>query len=410
MSNTDPGPPTPDAHAPLPGAAWFLQQLAPTRVSLACWDAQRRLRLASSAWCAWFGVNEHQALGEMLAHLLGAHFTPAFEARLTAAERGETVEYDDCHAQGEGLAPWRRIRLATTSDPSTGDRLTCMVMTDITREQARQSIMQRQQAQIRDLQQQLQGYQRDTAELERLRTLLDWRTTMLTERNDMLHLLSHEIRQPLNNASAAMQATLKAINDLGLEDATPAARALLRAETVLHQVISTLDNTLAAGTILTLVEKTSPADDTDLPTLIGLTLHDIAAEVRPRIQVEWLTNTRTVQLHPALMRLAIRNLLHNALAYAPPGTPVVLRISEIDDPLNLIIEVIDQGNGIPEELRPRLFEKGSRGDNSRHRTGAGLGLFIVHSVMQLHRGRVEVRDHPPQGTIMRLLAPQGLTD
>ena len=377
---------------------------------MACWDTQLRVRLASSAWCAWFGVAEAQATGQMLPALLGAEYSPGLEARLEAALRGETVEYDDCHAEGEGIAPWRRIRLSPTVDPTTGEPLICMLMTDITREQARQSIMQRQQAQILSLQQQLQGLQRDTAELERLRTLLDWRTTMLTERNDMLHLLSHEIRQPLNNASAAMQATLKAINDLGLEDATPASRALLRAESVLHQVISTLDNTLAAGTILTLVEKTSPADDTDLPTLIGLTLHDIAADVRPRIQVEWLTNTRTVQLHPALMRLAIRNLLHNALAYAPEKSSVVLRISEMDDPLNLIIEVLDQGPGIPQELRPRLFEKGSRGTNSRHRAGAGLGLFIVHSVMQLHHGRVEVLDNLPQGTIMRLVAPQGLTD
>jgi two-component system OmpR family sensor kinase len=410
MHNATQPPHASDAQASLPGADWFLRQLASSTVGMACWDKQLKVHLASSAWCTWFGVNELQATGATLPALLGAEYTPGLEARITAALNDESVEYDDCHAEGEGIAPWRRIRIFPAAHPTTGEPLTCMLMTDITREQARQNIMQRQQAQILALQQQLQGYQRDTAELERLRTLLDWRTTMLTERNDMLHLLSHEIRQPLNNASAAMQATLKAINDLGLEDATPASRALLRAENVLHQVISTLDNTLAAGTILTLVEKTSPADDTDLPTLIGLTLHDIAADVRPRILTEWLTNTRTVQLHPALMRLAIRNLLHNALAYAPPDSAVVLRISEIDDPLNLIIEVIDQGPGIPEDLRPRLFEKGSRGTNSRHRAGAGLGLFIVHSVMQLHHGRVEVSGHQPHGTIMRLVAPQGLTD
>jgi signal transduction histidine kinase len=143
---------------------------------------------------------------------------------------------------------------------------------------------------------------------------------MLSEHNEMLQLLSHEIRQPLNNASAAMQATLKAIEDLHLADARPAARALLRAEHVLQQVIGTLDNTLTAGTILAAGGKAGASSETDLPTLIKLVLHDIAADLRPRIDVQWLTTARTVQLHPALMRLTLRNLLNNALAYAPADT------------------------------------------------------------------------------------------
>ena len=224
----------------------------------------------------------------------------------------------------------------------------------------------------------------------------------------MLQLLSHEIRQPLNNASAAMQATLKAIEDLHLADAAPAARALLRAEHVLQQVIGTLDNTLTAGTILAAGGKAGASSETDLPTLIKLVLHDIAADLRPRIDVQWLTTARTVQLHPALMRLTLRNLLNNALAYAPADTRVQLRISESDEPLALILEVMDQGPGISEELLPRLFEKGSRGNHSR--PGAGLGLFIVHSVLQLHQGTVQALPHSPHGTIMRLVIPQGLAE
>ncbi|MPM55572.1 Sensor histidine kinase CitA [bioreactor metagenome] len=89
---------------------------------------------------------------------------------------------------------------------------------------------------------------------------------------------------------------------------------------------------------------------------------------------------------------------------------MTLRISESDDPLALIIEVLDNGPGIAEELRPRLFEKGSRGSATRNRAGAGLGLFIVRSVMQLHQGTVEALPNEPQGTIMRLIIPQGLAD
>ena len=110
------------------------------------------------------------------------------------------------------------------------------------------------------------------------------------------------------------------------------------------------------------------------------------------------------------MRLTIRNLLHNALAYAPAETQVALRISESDEPLALILEVIDQGPGIPAELLPRLFDKGSRGNHSHNRPGAGLGLFIVRSVLQLHQGTVEALPHSPHGTVMRLVIPQGLAE
>ena len=110
------------------------------------------------------------------------------------------------------------------------------------------------------------------------------------------------------------------------------------------------------------------------------------------------------------MRLTIRNLLNNALAYAPVDTQVELRISESDEPLALILEVADSGPGIPEDLLPRLFDKGSRGSNSHSRPGAGLGLFIVRSVLQLHQGTVEALPHSPHGTIMRLVIPQGLAE
>jgi len=76
----------------------------------------------------------------------------------------------------------------------------------------------------------------------------------------------------------------------------------------------------------------------------------------------------------------------------------------------LILEVADSGPGIPEDLLPRLFDKGSRGHNSRHRTGAGLGLFIVRSVLQLHQGTVQALPNLPQGTVMRLVIPQGLAE
>lgn len=415
-----PSPASPDSGASRPEAPppdnWFMpgqlaRLFAPTGVDLAFWGADGIVRMATPGWCAWFGLDPSNVVGRHLHALLDADYLQQWQTAFNAAAHGEATHYMDHQALWQGQAARRQVHLsprlphfAHAARTGHGADGVLMTMTDATLAHA-------QQQQIAQLQQQSEAQAGDAAELARLRALLDWRTAMLTEHSEMLHLLSHEIRQPLNNASAAIQATTRAIVALQLPDTDPASKALVRAEHVLQQVIGTLDNTLAAGTILAAGGRAGASSDTDLPTLIDLVLHDIAADQRTRIHLLWETDTRTVQLHPALMRLTIRNLLNNALAYAPEATGVTLRIAESEDPLALVIEVADSGPGIADELRPRLFEKGSRGHGpGRNRTGAGLGLFIVRSVMQLHQGTVEALPNEPHGTIMRLVIPQGLAD
>jgi signal transduction histidine kinase len=115
-----------------------------------------------------------------------------------------------------------------------------------------------------------------------------------------------------------------------------------------------------------------------------------------------------VQLQPVLMRLALCNVLANALAYSPPGSTVRLAISDSEDPLAIVFEVSDLGDGIPADLLPTVFDKGTRGRNARAKAGAGLGLYIVRKVVSLHRGSIEILPNAPRGSIVRLSIPQGV--
>ncbi|MBN8480034.1 MAG: PAS domain-containing protein [Xanthomonadales bacterium] len=372
-------------------------------------DADQRVRMASSAWCAWYGIDPAKVEGQAYESVVGAARHARHRLHLELARRGTATVFEDERVDALGTSRWCHVHLAPDVGES-GDRGVLLVQFDITAERARDEVIARQREQLHAGLSDRRRSDAVHAELEKTRTLLDWRTAMLTERNEMLHLLSHEIRQPLSNASAALQATTRTVGSLQLAEATPALLALARAETVLAQVIGTLDNTLAAGTILAIGEDPAHLSDNDLPTLIQLVLGDIAADARARIRLEWRTGTRTVRLHPTLMRLTLRNLLNNALAYSPDRGQVLVRITESDEPLALVIDVCDEGTGIPAELRPRLFEKGARGANSRLRPGAGLGLYIVRSVMNIHRGRVDALANSPSGTIMRLTLPQGIGD
>ena len=242
---------------------------------------------------------------------------------------------------------------------------------------------------------------------EELRRLLEERDQMLAEREDMLRLLAHEVRQPLNNASAALESASLAIANTTDHPGTGVRTPLTRAQHVLDHVIGTLNNTLAAATMLT-SGATDVMADTDLHTLVGLVVRDIAVEDRLRVVIDSLTGTRTVQLQPVLMRLALTNLLFNALAYSPPGSLVRLRIYDSEEPLAMVFEVVDTGDGISADLLPHVFDKGTRGTHARATTGAGLGLYIVRRVVETHRGSVEIVPNEPRGSIVRMSIPQGV--
>jgi two-component system sensor histidine kinase MtrB len=89
-------------------------------------------------------------------------------------------------------------------------------------------------------------------------------------------------------------------------------------------------------------------------------------------------------------------LLENSRKHAP-GSPVALRVVERGDVLALCVE--DRGPGIPQPLRGRVFDRGTRGEDS---TGSGLGLCVARRLMAEQSGTIEVRPRPGGGTSFEL--------
>jgi signal transduction histidine kinase len=230
---------------------------------------------------------------------------------------------------------------------------------------------------------------------------------LLRERRELQDVLAHEVRQPLNNASAALQGAAAAL--AGTSSAA-AALPVSRAQKVLGQVIASIDNTLAVASLLA---GSGPIDraDADLDTLLAVAIGDLPASERSQVKVLRNTAVRTASLDMGLMRLALRNLLANALQYGVPGAPVTLRLGDSDEPLGLTLDVENLAvgpQGVAPGLVPRLFDRGSRG--RRDRPGHGLGLYIVHRVMELHHGRAELLHNADGRVVMRLLLLADLQD
>ncbi|MEG0589696.1 sensor histidine kinase, partial [Aurantimicrobium sp.] len=92
------------------------------------------------------------------------------------------------------------------------------------------------------------------------------------------------------------------------------------------------------------------------------------------------------------IRQVVTNLMGNALRFTESGTPLELVVSHDEAAGEATISIVDHGDGIPKQIREKIFERFYRADNSRAREtgGSGLGLAIVASIVKAHQGRINV--------------------
>ncbi|WP_032920116.1 HAMP domain-containing sensor histidine kinase [Leptospira santarosai] len=107
-----------------------------------------------------------------------------------------------------------------------------------------------------------------------------------------------------------------------------------------------------------------------------------------------------------LLEHMLLNLISNASAYSPEGKTITLKILPLK-PDQVQFQVVDQGIGIQDEDKSRIFERFFRVDKNRSRKegGTGLGLSIVKHIVRLHNGSVKVLDNPEGGTIFAVTIP-----
>jgi len=345
---------------------------------LAYWDSDLLCRFANKAYEQWFGVNPERLIGTSLRDLLGPELFAKNEPHIRAALAGERQVFERIVPGPGGV---QRNSLAEYI-PHVVDgtvRGFLVQVTELTELRQTQEALRREQEYRAELQAQ-------AAEV----------SALLRERTEMLYVLAHEVRQPLNNASAALQSAHAALRDTS--DAL-VSDEVVHAQAVLGEVLSNIDNTIAVASLLA---RPNPIhrEDTDIDTWLRIVIADLPEAQQGRIQRVRETSIRTVLMDMSLLRLALRNLLSNALRCSPPGSPVVVRIADSDNPPALLIDVEDTGPGIPADLLPRLFTRGVRGAGQD--AGHGVGLYIVRQVMQLHGGSVDVVRNGPGGVTLRL--------
>lgn len=145
--------------------------------------------------------------------------------------------------------------------------------------------------------------------------------------------------------------------------------------------------------------------DVDLAKLI----REITSESVPRalaanidLGCDTLLATAPIKANSALLRELFLNLVENALKYTPAGSTVTLRL--LKEKPYYVVEVEDNGPGIPDSEKSRIFERFYRGSQTGN--GCGLGMAIVKEIALRHNGHVELHDARPHGLIVRIFLPQ----
>jgi two-component system sensor histidine kinase KdpD len=216
----------------------------------------------------------------------------------------------------------------------------------------------------------------------------------------LLNSISHDLRTPLVSITGALSSLREDQN--ALSDA--ARRSLLdmageEADRLNRLVGNLLNMTrLEAGAMRLTVE---PADVQDV---IGSALEQVNDRLGDRVMaINTSSDLPLVPMDFVLMVQVLVNLLDNALKYSPPDSSIELRAH--CSGAYLLIEVADQGVGIPREDLKRIFDKFFRVHRPEQISGTGLGLSICKGIVDAHGGFIGAENRPGGGTVITVALP-----
>jgi signal transduction histidine kinase len=222
-------------------------------------------------------------------------------------------------------------------------------------------------------------------------------------RTALLAAVSHDLRTPL----ASIKASVSTLRQTDVEWTEADEAALLA---TIEQSADRLDALI--GNLLDMSRLTAGS----LQPFLRATAIDEVAPVALRgldggseLQLAVPDGLPLVLTDPGLLERVLANLFANALAYSPPGRPPELRAGAASPADRVLLEIIDHGRGVPDELKERMFEPfqrlDARGADRSGVTGVGLGLAVVKGFLDTMGGSVQAADTPGGGLTMRVLLP-----
>lgn len=203
------------------------------------------------------------------------------------------------------------------------------------------------------------------------------------EKQSLLEILIHEVRQPLNNAQAALQQAMAAFKPESGEYATGH-----KLQSIIDKVVLSLTNAIVGASVL---ERKSQSQliYIDIVAVCQLACSDSGPNWEERIDLRVAESAIFANADPILLRLAVRNLVDNSIKHSAAGHRARVELRRSADGGTIEI-IVSNKPAEPFSPEPALFGRGVRGGNASP-DGRGLGLFITQEIALLHNAAVEGR-------------------
>ena len=233
-------------------------------------------------------------------------------------------------------------------------------------------------------------------------SLLERLAQSWTQQRQFVSAVSHELRTPLTIVQGYLHRTIKRGDNLSPNQ----VKGLQTAEDESIRMRRLLDDLLDlsrgdSGRLAITNEPVHLADQ--LEQVADLARNTLNRQLQLELPDDPTARDAVAQADPARLRQVLLDLIENADKYSPGGEAIRLVLRQTSDAS--LVDVIDQGIGIPETELNKVFERFQRGSNAPLKTGSGLGLSVVKLLVEGMGGRIEVQSRLGKGSCFTVVLP-----
>lgn len=229
-------------------------------------------------------------------------------------------------------------------------------------------------------------------------TSLQRNARLQRQQNNFMLAVTHELKSPI----AGMKLSLQTLQRPQLNDAQR-AQLLNRCIQESDRLADLCNNMLLTSQIEGRQYKAA-RESISLSDLVENSSDIYTARYPERITTNIHTGC-TINGDMLMLQMALNNLVENAIKYTPDGSPIEISLHKAKG--EMILQVADNGAGIPDSEKRKVLSKFYRiGDEATRRTkGTGLGLYLTSKIVQQHKGRITIRNNTPHGAIFEISLP-----